>query len=333
MRLRRGALATAAVLAGLAASAAGCGATVTSEVPLTSGGGVWAPNSRSIARVVGSGIEIAKPNGKRIRLIHSATPSRGLGWSEDGKTLLFLSKEPHQKPDRTERVSSAPVDDGPISWAPLGTHAGGIGWSPSGWPLAFTTAYLYYDVFRGPVGPRPALWTMAGLRHRPRRILDLPGEEREPRFSPDGRMILFSLERKKGRTGLWLVQRDGSKPRRLLAGVGGDAAWSPDGRWIALTATVAGGDLRQHLYVVPATGGALRQLGPEEVRSGEAPAWTPDGHWITYATYEGEVRRVHPDGSGAETIANFPHREVRNLAWSPDGSHLAYTAEPIVEGD
>ena len=303
-------------------------------VPLTPGAGVWAPNSRSIARVVGSGIEVANPNGKRIRLIHNPTPSRGLGWSEDGKTLLFLSKEPHQKPDRTERVSSAPVGGGPISWAPLGTHAGGIGWSPSGWPLAFTTTYLYYDVFRGPVGPRPALWTMAGIHHRPRRILDLPGEEREPHWSPDGSSILFTLGHKRSDS-LWTVRSDGTHPQRLVGGLfSPEASWSPDGRWIAVSTFLEhGADRRRHLYVAPTTGGRLRQLTTEEVRQGGSAAWTPDGAWITYATYEGEVRRVHSDGSNTETIANFPHQEVRNLAWSPDGSHLAYTAEPIFEGD
>ena len=65
-------------------------------------------------------------------------------------------------------------------------------------------------------------------------------------------------------------------------------------------------------------------ISRDEVRS---------GRWITYATYEGEIKRVRPDGSDKQEIAAFEGREVRNLMWSPDGDHLAYSAEEIVESD
>lgn len=135
-------------------------------------------------------------------------------------------------------------------------------------------------------------------------------------------------------SGVWLVQIDGSRPRRLAGGLWGpNPSWSPDGHWVAVAATTAGGDSRRHLYVVSAAGGRIRQLATEELRAGEAPAWTPDGRWITYATFDGEVRSVHPDGTGVKMIANFPDQEVRHLSWSPDGRRLAYTASPIVESD
>jgi Tol biopolymer transport system component len=43
-----------------------------------------------------------------------------------------------------------------------------------------------------------------------------------PVWSPDGRMILFH----RGST-LWIVDADGSNPRRVATNVGGSADWQP----------------------------------------------------------------------------------------------------------
>jgi Tol biopolymer transport system component len=329
----RGALLSSLTVCG-ALFCGGCGASASSQVPLTEGEGVWAPDGKAIARGIPGGVEIADQDGRRTRLIPIRTPTRGVGWSADNRTLFFLSKEAHQKPDRTDRLGSVPAAGGQISWVPLNRHAGGIAWSPGGWPLAFTTAYLAYRIGYGPVGPEPALWTKGGPHRRSHRILDLPGEELAPHWSPDGRSILITVRHRRSDE-LWTVDAGGGHGRLLAAGLSEpEASWSPDGKWVAVSGFAPNGsDRRQHLYVIPAGGGRLRQLTTEEVRSGEPPAWTPDGNWITYATYEGEVKEIHPDGTGMRTIADFPHEEVRGLAWSPDGTHLAYRAEPIVESD
>lgn len=336
LRRRRATRGALVLLVGLGAIAAGRAASATSSpdsaaVALTAGGGVWAPDGDSIARVVEGGIEVATPVGRRLRVIRVPTPVRGLAWTEDGKTILFVSKEADQKPDRTERVGSVRLGGRP-RFSPVGTHIGSLGWSPGGWPLVFATTSLYIDIERGPVGPEPALWQMGGPHQEARRILDLPGEERFPRVSPDGGSIIFGVDGDAGANGLWLLRRDRSGTRRLVPGIGGEAAaWSPNGSLIAFSGAVRH-DRRHRLYVVSAGGGPLRRLSAEEVLA-EPPAWSPDGDWITYSNYAGEVRRIHPDGSGAETIADFPGREVRQLSWSPDGTRLAYTAEPIYEGD
>jgi TolB protein len=169
------------------------------------------------------------------------------------------------------------------------------------------------------VGPRPTLWLLDGPNAKPAQLLDMPASE--PSFSPDGRRIFFG--------GGWVVDRDGSDLRQVVGGLidQGGMAWSPDGKSIAFAATTQGGDRRQHVYLVSAQGGKLRPVSSDEVSSG--PAWTPDGRWLTYSTYAGEINRVHPDGTGAEVIASFPGHEIRDLLWSPDGKHLAYTSRPI----
>jgi Tol biopolymer transport system component len=134
---------------------------------------------------------------------------------------------------------------------------------------------------------------------------------------------------------LWMANADGTGSRRLAGHLLGPsaAAWSPDGRRIALsTFSRKKGDRRCHLYVLSAAGGRLHQIVHEEILTNR-PAWTPDGLWITFSTYDGEIRKIHPDGTGLQTIARLPGKEIRGLSWSPDGKHLAYTARPFPRSD
>jgi TolB protein len=173
---------------------------------------------------------------------------------------------------------------------------------------------------------------VGGIDSPPRLLLNLRGEETGPEFSPDGNRLAFALMNKRSALGLWVARADGSHVRRIAGPfIGAAYRWSPDGRQIAIVSTTFSGDRRQHLYVVASHGGRLRQISGDEV-DGE-PAWTPDGRWITYATYEGAIKRVHPDGSGVSEIADLHHQHVRDLLWSPDGRLLAYSAEEIVESD
>jgi len=105
-----------------------------------------------------------------------------------------------------------------------------------------------------------------------------------PRFSPDGKSVAFI----RGRKELRVVDLE-SKQERLLAsgyiggGFGGAAfAWSPDSRWLVY-ANSGAQDLR-NLYVVPATGGAPRQISFLANASINSIQWSPDGKFVLYET-------------------------------------------------
>lgn len=150
-------------------------------------------------------------------------------------------------------------------------------------------------------------------------------EGRSPRWSPDGRRILF---RRSGQ--IWTIGIGDRQPRQVTRDLEQvrEPAWSPDGRRIAFMST-EGGD--QDVWVVRADGsGTPRQLTEgafpaDDTRYG--PAWSPDGSTIAYVSYKAgyysdDVWLVDVD-SGRERQLSHTLMARSRPVWSPDGSRIA----------
>ncbi len=72
-----------------------------------------------------------------------------------------------------------------------------------------------------------------------RRLTNNPAADTHPRWSPDGRSILFLSTRKHGQQA-WLLPFEGGEPRQLtdLSSEVSDAIWNPDGKAIAFSTEV-----------------------------------------------------------------------------------------------
>jgi dipeptidyl aminopeptidase/acylaminoacyl peptidase len=80
----------------------------------------------------------------------------------------------------------------------------------------------------------------------PRQLTSGVKHDSGPAWSPDSRLLLFLSDREGGIGGnqLWLIDTDGGEAGKLTSMLHGvsEAAWSPDGQWIAFTAMAAGED-------------------------------------------------------------------------------------------
>lgn len=124
---------------------------------------------------------------------------------------------------------------------------------------------------------------------------------------------------------IWLVEADGSNPRRLTVNIARDFSprFSPDGKWIAFTSARTGNN---DVFVMPSTGGEPRQL---TWYSGDDQAlyWTPDGKGIVISTQRGANAWGSPlyvqplDGSEARPLGMGI---ARSGMISQDGSLIAF---------
>ena len=192
-------------------------------------------------------------------------------------------------------------------------------WSPDG-------SHVYYW--------RDGLWVVRADGVNPRQIST---SGHSPVWSPDGTRMAYEDD------GVWVVGADGSGARQLVSG-GRDLTWSPDGSRISYR------DDNDGLWVAGADGTDAKQIASDLVWGGAGADWdwSPDGSHIAYmiriysedSSYEvsHEAWVVRADGTNPQMVATTTNDlglldlGLLSVAWSPDGSRIAYRVYVIERG-
>jgi dipeptidyl aminopeptidase/acylaminoacyl peptidase len=199
-----------------------------------------------------------------------------------------------------------------------------------------------------------ALWLAATDGKEPPRQFTSPGagkKDKHPRWSPDGKLLLFESNRS-GESQLWLIALDGGEARQItrISTGASDAVWSRDGSHIAFVSAV----YPEYSEKPFKESNELNKKRREEAEKGpvKAKVFTKlfYRHWDSYV----EDRRQHlfvlqltsrPVDSPAYTTPGWEPRDVTpgdrdafptsdtfstgdNFTFSPDGNYLVFTAVP-----
>jgi len=226
-------------------------------------------------------------------------------WSPDAKQLAFLRDS-----GGNERFDIWLVDRDGERERNLTNEAGvthrDLAWSPDGTKLAYTA---------NSGGKGFAVHIIDATTGAKRALTDGARDDLQPRWSPDGTLLVFCSRRDDVRTNadLYVVASTGGDATRLetrggIEGQSVDPRWSPDGTRISFTT-----DTRGRQEVVIATY-AERDIGriermTESIHDEYGAVWRPDGRALAYLHNEDaavSLRRVFTVSHADHAVSDIP---------------------------
>jgi dipeptidyl aminopeptidase/acylaminoacyl peptidase len=280
----------------------------------SSSGPAWSPDSRWIAFVSSRADDkaqlfVIRPDGgEAIQLTKAETGVGGFDWSPDGKTIAFTASDPVTAEAKARKDYYG--DYGVVRreyththlWtvgldealrAPLpGTRrtsgqefsVGGFNWSPDGTRIAFS-ATVNPDLINGGTSD---IYVLELAGDKVRKVVDQPGPDSSPRWSPDGKSILFS-------TGLGRSN------------------------YFALNSVLA---------VVPAEGGAVRPLTTAFDEDPMAVAWIGTAiYFAALQKTSAHVFRLDPQALQIERLSGPDSAIISGVSLSADARRIAFVAQ------
>jgi Tol biopolymer transport system component len=184
----------------------------------------------------------------------------------------------------------------------------------------------------GPYQRRAVLTTPAGEAIRrvgPRRGYGAP--EADAVWSPDGKLLAYVGGGRPGMIGIqhdfiYVSDADGSELHKVTTG--GPVTlpgWTPDGR----VTFVCEGDL----WAVRPDGTGVRRIVDFDMEV-LSPVISPDGAWVGFSylatpgssTYQMHLGVMLVEGGPVRDVSGWLGGDVRDVAWSPDGTRFAFSA-------
>ncbi len=264
--------------------------------------------------------------GEAQQLTKSETAISNFAWAEDGKTIAYTATEPTSQPlkDRKEYYGDYDVVREGYSYVHLWTidlaeamkapaagkqrtkkkdfSVDSFAWSPDGTRIVFS-ATINPDLIQGVTSD---VYLLKLNDDSVKKIVAQPGPDNNPRFSPDGRQIVFSSAMGNTKffasnTRLAVVSVDGGAPKSLTDAFDespGLVEWKPDGIYF-----IAQQKTPSHLFRIDPVGGKITRVSsPDDLmaggfsltRSGDAIAFAAGSPTSMNEVFVSDLRNFAP---------------------------------------
>ncbi len=252
-------------------------------------------------------------------LISDAVYSRVTGEKGFFDTRIVFVDESGPKENRRKRL--AVMDQDGANFKPL-SGSDSLVVTPRFSPNSQDVTYMGFP--QG--GGDPKVYLLDVNRGSREVVGNFPGMSFSPRFSPDGRRIVMSLEQN-GNANLYAMDIGSRSTTRLTStgAIDTSPSYSPDGSQIVFESDRGG---TQQLYVMGAGGGEGKRISFGDGRY-STPVWSPKGDYIAFTRQKGGMFGIgimKPDGSGERILTEGFHNE--GPTWSPNGRYIIFFRDP-----
>lgn len=177
------------------------------------------------------------------------------------------------------------------------------------------------------------LYTMPFTGGKATRITEGMAYDAQPRFSPDGKSIVFTSDRS-GNDNIWTMELESKETKQITKSKTENfqsAEWSPDGDYLVVS---RGGRVHK-LYMYHKDGGGGFQLikEPAGLKTIE-PAFSPDGRYIYYSrrngawNYNAQLPQyqiaTYDRENGTNAVITSRYGSAFSPTLSPDGKYMVY---------
>lgn len=179
-------------------------------------------------------------------------------------------------------------------------------------------------------GKESDLWITDADGKNPTALLAEPGLAASPAGTPDGKYLVFNLQKDKS-SGIWRTDADGKNAVRLTDAnpdhVDFNPQVTPDGKFVVFQRKAAD-DERFSLMRVPIAGGPAELFYSAENSSVFQPRVSPDGKWLAFTTYDVHtfqkrllIASIQDDKFG-KVERELEYNLINQFTWSPDSRTL-----------
>ena len=276
---------------------------------------VW--DTQASAQVVGKSYQTDASNFRRVaHIISDAIYAALTGEGGYFDTRVAFVAESGPKANRLKRLAIMDQDGANIQYITQGKPET---MTPRFSPTQQTLTYISLE------DGNPQIYLLDLASGKQQRLGNFAAMTFSPRFSPDGRRVVFSVEGG-GTTNIYAMDI-GGKPQQLTSGAAIDTSpsYSPDGSHITFESDRGGSS---QIYVMPASGGTAQRISFGD-GTYNTPVWSPKGDLIAFTKQGGgqfSIGTMKPDGSGEKLLFSGFHAE--GPTWAPNGRVIMYFADP-----